>query len=112
MADPERERTPDVASSLSLLRRFWDIAREHKRWWTIGLSVIPVVAAVTAVRPLLVKEAVDVAIPARDGAAIQQLALLFLAAVLVEFVSMALQVYALQRAGPGGTGRFVPLVYF
>lgn len=99
MADPERERTPDVVSSLSLLRRFWDIAREHKRWWTIGLSVIPVVAAVTAVRPLLVKEAVDVAIPARDGAAIQQLALLFLAAVLVEFVSMALQVYALQRAG-------------
>src|SRR5690606_8160804 len=36
---------------------------------------------------------------AGDGRTIQQLSLLFLAAVLIEFVSMALQVYALQRAG-------------
>lgn len=95
----EVERKVDAATTLSLLRRFWTIARGHKRWWWAGLAVIPVVAAVTTVRPLLVKEAVDVAIPAHDGAGIRNLALLFLAAVLVEFVSMALQVYALQRAG-------------
>ncbi|MFO7567665.1 MAG: ABC transporter ATP-binding protein [Enhygromyxa sp.] len=88
-----------AASSLALLRRFWGIAREHKRWWFTGLAVIPLVAAMTTVRPLLVKDAVDVAIPAGDGASIQRLSLLFLAAVAVEFVSMALQVYALQRAG-------------
>ncbi|HVH98283.1 MAG TPA: ABC transporter ATP-binding protein [Enhygromyxa sp.] len=98
MAD-EVERKVDVASTLSLLRRFWGFARAHKRWFWAGLVVIPPVAAVTALRPLLVKEAVDVAIPAGDGASVRWLALLFLAAVLVEFVCMALQVYALQRAG-------------
>jgi ATP-binding cassette, subfamily B, multidrug efflux pump len=86
-------------SDKELLRRFWEVAREHKRWLFAGLSVIPLVAAMTALRPLLVKEAVDVAIPAGDGAAIQRLSLLFLVAVALEFVSMALQVYALQRAG-------------
>ncbi|PRQ05473.1 ABC transporter ATP-binding protein [Enhygromyxa salina] len=90
---------PKAASTLALMRRFWQYARPHKRWLFAGLVVIPLVAVMTTVRPLLVKQAVDEAIPARDGPALQQLALLFLAAVVVEFVSMALQVYALQRAG-------------
>jgi len=89
----------DVTSALALMRRFWEFARQHKRWLYSGLAVIPLVAIMTTVRPLLVKEAVDVAIPARDGASIQRLSLLFLGAVVVEFVSMAWQVYALQRAG-------------
>jgi ATP-binding cassette subfamily B multidrug efflux pump len=97
MADEQRKA--NVVSSLTLLRRFWEVARAHKRWWLIGLAVIPVVAAATTVRPLLVKRAVDEAIPAGDGMAIQQLAFVFIAAVMVEFVSLALQVYALQRAG-------------
>jgi ATP-binding cassette, subfamily B, multidrug efflux pump len=88
-----------VTSALGLMRRFWTYARAHKRWLFIGLAVIPLVAAMTTVRPLLVKQAVDEAIPARDGESLQQLSLLFLGAVLLEFVSMALQVYALQRAG-------------
>ena len=92
------ERTPS-ATSWALIRRFWEVARRHKRWLFTGLAVIPLVAVMTTIRPLLVKEAVDVAIPAQDGASIQRLSLLFLAAVAVEFVSMALQVYALQRAG-------------
>lgn len=98
---PQTQRKPveSVASALSLLRRFWEFARQHKRWIYSGLAVIPLVAVMTTIRPLLVKEAVDVAIPTGDGASIQRLALLFLAAVLIEFVSMAWQVYSLQRAG-------------
>lgn len=88
-----------MTSALGLMRRFWTYAREHKRWLFTGLAVIPLVAVMTTVRPLLVKQAVDEAIPARDGAGLQQLALLFLGAVLLEFAAMALQVYALQRAG-------------
>ncbi len=95
----EDREAPGMTSSLALLRRFWQVARQHKRWLFTGLAVIPLVAVMTTVRPLLVKQAVDEAIPAGDGQAIQRLALLFLAAVLVEFVSVALQVYALQRAG-------------
>lgn len=98
MADASRPER-GMTSALGLMRRFWTYARAHKRWLFTGLAVIPLVAAMTTVRPLLVKEAVDVAIPARDGESLQQLALLFLGAVLLEFVSMALQVYALQRAG-------------
>jgi ATP-binding cassette subfamily B multidrug efflux pump len=88
-----------MTSALALMRRFWTYARAHKRWLFLGLAVIPLVAVMTTVRPLLVKQAVDEAIPAHDGAGLQQLALLFLGAVLLEFVAMALQVYALQRAG-------------
>jgi ATP-binding cassette, subfamily B, multidrug efflux pump len=89
----------DSSSSLALLRRFWGFARQHKRWLFAGMAMIPLVAVMTTIRPLLVKQAVDVAIPAGDGAAIHRLAMVFLAAVLVEFLSMATQVYALQRAG-------------
>jgi ATP-binding cassette, subfamily B, multidrug efflux pump len=88
-----------ASSSLALIRRFWEVARRHRRWLYAGLAVIPLVAVMTTIRPLLVKEAVDVAIPAKDGGSIQRLSLLFLAAVTIEFVAMALQVYALQRAG-------------
>jgi ATP-binding cassette subfamily B multidrug efflux pump len=88
-----------MTSALGLMRRFWTYARPHKHWLFAGLAVIPLVAVMTTVRPLLVKQAVDEAIPAHDGVALQQLALLFLGAVLLEFVSMALQVYTLQRAG-------------
>jgi ATP-binding cassette subfamily B multidrug efflux pump len=98
MTDKKQE-LPGMTSAMSLLRRYWIYARAHKRWLLTGLAVIPLVAVMTTVRPLLVKEAVDVAIPAGDGADLQKLALLFLAAVLVEFVAMALQVYSLQRAG-------------
>jgi ATP-binding cassette subfamily B multidrug efflux pump len=100
MADAtKRPANFHMTSALGLMRRFWTYARAHKRWLFIGLAVIPLVAVMTTVRPLLVKQAVDEAIPARDGAQLQQLALLFLGAVLLEFVSMALQVYTLQRAG-------------
>ncbi|PRP93265.1 putative ABC transporter ATP-binding protein [Enhygromyxa salina] len=96
---PQSGAEKEKPSALALLRRFWPFARRHKRWLLTGVAVIPLVAVMTTVRPLLVKEAVDVSIPAGDGRGLQRLALLFMAAVVVEFVSMALQVYALQRAG-------------
>lgn len=100
MAEPQSESTKiSAASAWALLRRYWVFARPARAWLFGGLSVIPLVAAVTAIRPLFVKEAIDVAIPARDGASLQTLALLFLIAVLLEFAAMAFQVYALQRAG-------------
>ena len=41
------------------LRRFWPYVRPHRRWLWIGLLMIPVVAGVSALRPLLVKHAID-----------------------------------------------------
>lgn len=86
-------------SAWALMRRFWTYMRPHQRWLYSGLLMIPMVAVMTTVRPLLVKQAVDEAIPAGDGPGLQRLALLFMAAVALEFVSMAVQVYALQRVG-------------
>ena len=93
------EGRQSATSAASLLRRYWAYVSPHKRWLYAGLAVIPLVAVMTTIRPLLVKQAVDEAIPAGDGATLQQLALVFLAAVAVEFIAMAVQVYALQRAG-------------
>ncbi|WP_255216224.1 ABC transporter ATP-binding protein [Pseudenhygromyxa sp. WMMC2535] len=88
-----------ASSAAALLRRFWGFAKPHKRWLFAGLAAIPLVAGMATLRPLLIKEVVDTAIPADDGASLRQLAIFFLIAVAVEFVAMAGQVYALQRAG-------------
>ena len=95
----EGKQAKSDTSSWLLMRRFWEFARPHRRWLFAGLAVIPLVAAMTTIRPLLFKEAVDVAIPAEDGGSLRRLAMLFLAAVVIEFVATAGQVYALQRAG-------------
>jgi ATP-binding cassette subfamily B multidrug efflux pump len=100
MAEPNEQSSKLSAGSVwALIRRFWNFVSPHRAWMFGGLAVIPLIAVVTAVRPLFVKQAIDEAIPAGDGAELQKLALLFLVAVVVEFVAMAVQVYALQRAG-------------
>ncbi|TPV97237.1 MAG: ABC transporter ATP-binding protein [Myxococcales bacterium FL481] len=86
-------------SAWALLRRFWQFAAPHRVWILIGISVIPIVSGLAMWRPLLVKEAVDVQIPAGDVAGLRTVAWWFVAAVLIEFGAQALQVYALQRGG-------------
>lgn len=81
------------------LRRFWAYVRPHRGWLWIGLVMIPVVAGVSAVRPLLVKHAIDSDIAVGDALGLRVTALLFLVAVMAEFFASAVQVYALQRVG-------------
>ena len=90
---------PKVGSTWAALRRFWPYARPHKRWMWLGLAMIPVVAAVSAVRPLLVKTAIDSDIARGDALGLRVTAMLFLLAVMAEFFASAVQVYALQRVG-------------
>jgi ATP-binding cassette subfamily B protein len=82
-----------------LLGRFWELARVHRAGFIVGMVAIPFVAGAGALRPLLLKEAVDVYIPASDAAGLRDVSLLFLAAVITEFIALATQVYALQVAG-------------
>lgn len=86
-------------STTALLRRFWAFAVPHKRWIWVGMALIPFVAGVSALRPLLVKHAVDHDIAQGDTVALRLTAMLFLVAVIGEFLCSAAQVYALQRAG-------------
>lgn len=81
------------------LLRFWSFVRPHRRWLFLGLAMIPIVAGMAALRPLLLKEAVDVDIAGRDILSLRVTALLFMGAVAAEFLAQAVQVYALQRTG-------------
>ncbi len=95
----ETTRLPAARTTLGLLWRFWPFARRHRRWLWIGLAMIPAVAAMSAIRPLLLKHAVDVNIDEADAIGLRITALFFLVAVMAEFLCSAVQVYALQRAG-------------
>ena len=81
------------------LRRFWPYVRPHRRWLWLGLVMIPIVAAVSALRPLLVKQAIDSDIATGNILGLRFTAMLFLGAVMAEFFASAVQVYALQRVG-------------
>jgi len=88
-----------TGSTWAALRRFWPYAWPHRRWLWVGLAMIPVVAAVSALRPLLVKWAIDDDIATGDALGLRFTAMLFLVAVMAEFFASAVQVYALQRVG-------------
>jgi len=97
---PEARRpAPAGMGTWAALRRFWPYARPHRRWLVVGLAMIPIVAIVSAVRPLLVKQAIDGDIATGDALGLRVTALLFLVAVMAEFFASAVQVYALQRVG-------------
>jgi len=92
-------RIPPASTAFALLRRFWTFARPHKRWIALGMAMIPLVAALSTLRPLLLKHAVDVSIPDGDRLGLRAVGLLFMVAVVAEFLCQAVQIYALQRGG-------------
>ena len=92
-------RQPPTRGTGPALRRFWPYVRPHRRWLWIGLLMIPVVAGVSALRPLLVKHAIDGDIASGDALGLRITALLFLVAVMAEFFASAVQMYTLQRVG-------------
>lgn len=110
MADPKNSspkgqatKRPDdggpKGSTWAALRRFYPWARPHRRWLWFGMMMIPLVAGVSALRPLLVKRAVDLDIASGDALGLRFTAMLFMVAVMAEFLASAVQVYALQRVG-------------
>lgn len=96
MGDSKR---PPARTTVALLRRFWGFARAHRRWIYFGMATIPFVAAMTTLRPLLLKHVVDESIPNADTLDLRITGIFFLVAVVAEFLLQAVQVYSLQRAG-------------
>lgn len=90
---------PSAGTTLALLRRFSTFVTAHKRWLVFGLSMIPLVVAMSTLRPLMVKYAVDDLIPKGDMVGLRMLSLGFMVAIMAEFLCQAAQVYSLQRAG-------------
>lgn len=99
MNDASSSKLFAQASTWSLFKRFWIYARPHKRWILFGMAMIPLVAGLSTLRPLLLMEAIDSEIPDRDAVGLRVLGIFFLVAVVAEFLCSAVQVYALQRGG-------------
>ncbi len=99
VGDPNEGPGETRGSVWALLLRFWPFARPQRRWFLLGLLMMPLVAAASAVRPLVAKHAIDVDLTARDVAGLRTSALVFLAVVVLEFAAQAIQIYALQRGG-------------
>lgn len=93
------ETTPATASVLPMLRRFWPFSSGVRGWLLLGLSMIPVLAAATAARPLLLERAVDHHLATSDLEGLHRVATLFFAVLIAEFVATGVQTYGLQRAG-------------
>ena len=97
MTEVRRERSQ--AGTFALLRRFWSFAQPYRRLFVLGMAMIPFVAGLSTLRPLLVKQIVDVHIANNDATGVRVMALFFLMAVMAEFLCQAFQINALQRAG-------------
>jgi ATP-binding cassette subfamily B protein len=95
----EGDKPPENTAAFGLLLRFWQFARRHKRWIALGMAMIPLVAAMSTLRPLLLKHVIDDSIPNGDRIGLRTMGLFFMVAVVAEFLCSAVQIYALQRGG-------------
>lgn len=88
-----------------VLRQFWPFVRADRLWLGLGLLAVPLMSFCAARQPWLLKVAVDGPITdavkgqPTTGWSLTTVALIFLAAVMAEYVLRGLQLWALQRAG-------------
>lgn len=82
-----------------LMRWLWGWVRPHRR--LVGLSIVLFVAvsSVQLVQPYLVKVAIDRYMLRGNAAGLNFIALLFLAAILGEFLFRSLEIYVMERTG-------------
>ncbi|TDI45803.1 MAG: ABC transporter ATP-binding protein [Acidobacteria bacterium] len=82
-----------------LMRWLWGWVRPHRR--LVGLSIVLFVAvsSVQLVQPYLVKVAIDRYMLRGNVSGLNLIALLFLAAILGEFLFRSLEIYVMERTG-------------
>ncbi|MBL8617855.1 MAG: ABC transporter ATP-binding protein [Deltaproteobacteria bacterium] len=99
MSAPDDERGLDQASDLQLVGRLWPFVRPDA--WTLGLALLltPAIAALNLAQPLLLKEAIDGHLVPEVLDGLDQVALLYLAAVLGAYITEAAYSLALSWGG-------------
>lgn len=90
---------PSTAPVLPMLRRLWPFSAGARGLLYVGLSMIPLLAATTAARPLLLERAVDKHLAISDLPGLHRVAMMFFAVLIAEFLATGIQTYGLQRAG-------------
>jgi ATP-binding cassette subfamily B protein len=80
------EEPLDRGYDSALLRRLLTYLRPY-RWYAVAaVTLLLATAGLSLVGPFLTQQALDVAVPSRDAGLLGTLAMIFLLAVLVEFV--------------------------
>ena len=82
-----------------LVRRLWRYVRPHRILVTLSLVLLFAVSAVQLVQPYLIKVVIDDHIAERRLEGLGLLALLFLGALVGEFLLRFAQIYVLERTG-------------
>ncbi len=99
MSAPDDEHGLDKASDLQLVGRLWPFVRPDA--WTLGLALLltPAIAALNLAQPLLLKEAIDKHLVPEVLVGLDQVALLYLGAVLGAYLTEAAYSLALSWGG-------------
>jgi len=94
MADADPHAEPDERRyDAALMRRLLQYIAPYRWLALLAVLLLLATAGLTLVGPLLTQRALDVAVPARDDALLRTLALLFLGALVLEFVLDYAQAY-------------------
>ena len=98
-------------SDLVLLRRLWPFIRPD--WWTVLIALVltPVIAALSLAQPALLKTAIDAHIVPGKLDGLQQVALLYLGAVIAAYVAEALYSLVLAWGGQRAIVRIRAALY-
>lgn len=94
MADADPHAEPDERRyDAALMRRLLEYIAPYRWLALLAVLLLLATAGLTLVGPLLTQRALDVAVPARDDALLRTLAVLFLGALVLEFVLDYAQAY-------------------
>jgi ATP-binding cassette, subfamily B, multidrug efflux pump len=124
-ADPAHGADKDAAvpsakrSNRALIVRYWRYARDDRAWLAVGLVGVPLMSLAGLAQPWLLKEAIDGPISAAlnhadkptDHLSLAAISLIFLVAVVGEYVLRGTQLYALQRLGYRSLERLRQAIY-
>lgn len=99
MSQQHEEELLGKAYDARLMRRLLRYLRPYRLRVAVAIAVLLCAAALEVVGPLLTKYALDHAIPERDATLLLQLALAYLAAMLLGFVLEAVQTLLTVRLG-------------
>lgn len=102
LAKSTEEGLETPTQDIRLLTRLFPYMRKYSLLFTIALTLMPVMAALSAVQPAIIKFAVD-AMVAAELDTLTKFALLFLGAVVAEFIIGFIQTYTMQLGGQKAT---------
>lgn len=102
LAASTEEGLEQPTQDIRLLGRLFPYIRKYSLLFTIALTLMPLMAALSAVQPAIIKFAVD-AMVAEELDTLTKFALLFLGAVVAEFLIGFIQTYTMQLGGQKAT---------